>query len=320
MYKKRSSIERLRASERARSRARWHAVRDDVVMHFAYGQGSRALLEGRVIDFDIEHVATAGDRSLTNLRRTLKLLINDERIHRSVRAWMTSHEWETTTDGEGFFRFELENLAALAPGWHRIHAASGDASDEIGLLLTPPENVHGVISDVDDTLLISEVTRKRQLLANTLLRNPLQRLVVPGIAKLYHALLGRNPQPQCAPMFYLSATPRQLHLPLQAALDHNGLPKGVLITKRITTDRTSESLNQYKYKFAEIAEILAYVPHARFTLIGDDGEHDPAVFEAIREHYPERIDSIWIRHVRPQDKRHKVAHQGDLAELLEQHL
>lgn len=319
MFKKRSSVERLHASERARIRSRWRVVRDDVVMHFAYGQGARALLEGRVIDFVAERAATPGDSSLTNLRRSLRLLINDERVHRPVLAWTGTHEWESTTDSEGFFRFQLENLAGLAPGWHRMHAESGDATDEIGLLLVPRENVHGVISDVDDTLLISEVTRKRQLLVNTLLRNPLQRLVVPGIAQLYQALLARNPHPSCAPMFYLSATPRQLHLPLQAALDHNGLPKGVLITKRITNDRTSESLNQFAYKFAEIAEILEYVPQARFTLIGDDGEHDPEVFESIREHYPERIDSIWIRHVRPIDQRSSVPHQGNLAELIEQY-
>lgn len=240
-------------------------------------------------------------------------------MHREVRAWMTGHEWKGVTDAEGFFRLELHNLAALASGWHRIHAAAGDAEDEIGLLLVPPDNVHGIISDVDDTLLISEVISKRRLLINTLLRNPLQRLVVPRIGALYRALLARNVQPHCAPMFYLSASPRQLHLPLQAVLDHNDLPKGVLITKRITNDRSSESLNQFVYKFAKIKEILGLVPHARFTLIGDDGEHDPEVFESIREHYPERIDSIWIRRVHPNEKRAKVSHQGDLAELLEEY-
>jgi phosphatidate phosphatase APP1 len=319
MFNKRSSIERLRASARAQTRSRWHAVRDDVVMHFAYGQGARAILEGRVIDFEAERVASPGDAALTNLRQTLRLLFNKERMHKAVRVWMTAHEWQGATDAEGFFRFEPHNLAALPPGWHRIHAEAGDAQDEIGLLLVPPENVYGVISDVDDTLLISQVTRKWQLLINTLLRNPLQRLVVPGIAHLYRSLLERNPQPHCAPMFYLSATPRQLHLPLQAILDHNDLPKGVLVTKRVTNDRSSESLNQFVYKFAKIEEILELVPHARFVLIGDDGEHDPEVFESVREYYPDRIEAIWIRRVHPDPARPRIAHQGDLADLLREH-
>jgi phosphatidate phosphatase APP1 len=320
MYNKRSSFDRLQTNQRARERSRWHAVQDDVVLYFAFGSCGHVIVEGRVIDFQRERLATASDRSLTNLRRSLRLIFNEERRHREVRLWMTSREWHTVTDDEGYFRCELKNLAAVEPGWHRIHADCGDATDSIGLLLVPPENVHGLISDIDDTVLVSEVSSKRRLLLNTFLRNPLQRAVVSGVAQLYRTAAERNPLPSCAPLFYLSASPRQLHLPLQTILDHNGLPPGVLITKRVTNDATSEPLrNQFAYKKRKLEEILGLVKHVRFTLVGDDSEHDPEVFAEIRRLYPERIDAIWMRHVHPDTKRARLENQLSLAELLQAH-
>jgi phosphatidate phosphatase APP1 len=275
------------------------------------------VVEGRVIDFQMERLAHVEDRSLTNLRRSLRLLFNEERRNRPVRLWMTSHEWHTVTDEEGYFRCELHNLAGVSAGWHTIHAEAGDASDQIGLLIVPPENVHGLISDVDDTLLISEVISKGKLIFNTLLRNPLQRSVVPGVADLYRSFAERNVLPASAPLFYLSATPRQLHLSLQSILDHNGFPPGVLITKRVTNDSTSEPFrNQLAYKLAKIEQILVQVKNAKFTLVGDDTEHDPEVFSEIRKRFPDRIEEIWMRHVHPDTKRLRHENQQNLAELL----
>jgi phosphatidate phosphatase APP1 len=314
---KRTSIDRLHAHARSQARSRLHLLRDDIVLYNAYGAAGRALLEGRVIDYQMERIASVADRRLSNLRRSLRLMFNEERRHMAVRAWMTNREWTTVTDEEGYFQIDMHNLAAIPSGWHRIHAAAGDATDEIGLLLVPPENAHGVISDVDDTILITQVSSKRLMLINTFLRNPTQREVVPGIAAAYRALLAKNPMPAAAPMFYLSATPRQLHLPLQAILDRNGMPPGVLITKLITNDATSEPLlDQLAYKTAKIEQILARVPHARFTLIGDDAERDPEVFAAIRDRHPSRIDAIWIRRVHPDPERPRLPGQGNLTDLL----
>jgi phosphatidate phosphatase APP1 len=314
---KRTSIERLQAKARSQMRAQWQPLRDDIALYNAYGAAGRAMLEGRVIDYQEQRLASMADRRIANLRRSLRMMFNAERKHLPVRAWMTNREWHAVTDEEGYLQIEMHNIAAIPCGWHRIHTVAGDATDEIGLLLVPPENVHGIISDVDDTILITHVSSKRLMLMNTFLRNPLQRQVVPGIANAYRAMLAKNPRPAAAPMFYLSATPRQLHLALQAILDHNGMPPGVLITKRITNDASSEPLlDQLVYKTAKIEQILARVPHVTFTLIGDDAERDPEVFAAIREHHPSRIGSIWIRHVHPDPQRPRLPGQGDLTELI----
>ena len=321
MYNKRSSSDRLQYTERARQRARFSAVKDDVVLHYAFGANGYAIVEGRVIDFQQERQFNLNDHALVNLRRSLRFVLNAERAHRPVRVWMTNHEWHTVTDAEGYFRVEMHNLASVAPGWHRLHAESGDATDEIGLLMVPSQNTHGLISDIDDTLLISHVSSKRKLLFNTLMRNPLQRAIVTGVRELYTSFAARNELSTCAPLFYLSATPRQLHLPLQTILDHNGMPPGVLITKRVTNDATSEPIrDQFAYKLNKLKQILELVKHVRFTLVGDDTEHDPEVFEEVRRLYADRIDAIWMRRVSADARRVRFVNQLDLAELIELHV
>ena len=244
--------------------------------------------------------------------------MNEERAYVPVHISLRTHEWQTMTDEEGYFRLEVTNLAALPAGWHRFRASAGDADDEAGLLLVPPENTHGIVSDVDDTILVTEVGSKRRMLSNTLLHNPLQRRIFPGMPQLYRRLAALNPVAAAAPVFYLSATPRQLHLPLQAILEHNQLPRGVLITKRVTGDATSEPVrDQFAYKTRKIEQLLERLPHVTFTLIGDDAERDPDIFAAIRKQHPTRIAAVWVRRVNAHPHLAVRPDQGDLAALLQ---
>jgi phosphatidate phosphatase APP1 len=298
-------------------RGRSSALPDALVLYYAYGSRGAAVLEGRVIDHQVVREHALLDSRGRNLRRNLQLLFNKERSHVPVCASLHGQRWRARTDVEGYFRIELQGLDALASGWHRVHVSAGAATAHIPLLLVPAENAHGVISDVDDTLMITEVNRRWRMLANTFLRNPLQRRLVPGMPAVFRQLAARNPLPDAAPIFYVSASPRQLHMPLQAVLDHNGFPPGVLITKRVTNDATREPLlDQLRYKLTRFEEILSRAPGVTFTLIGDDGEHDPEIFKKLRELHPSRIDAVWIRHVHPDPKRPRVAEQHDLNELI----
>lgn len=299
------------------ARRRSRGAPDALVLYFAFGSGATAVLEGRVIDGQVHRAPALVDSRRRNLNRNLRFLFNRERIDVEVSASLHGRTWRTRTDAEGYFKFELEGMDGVQPGWHPVEVTARAVTARIPLLLLPPENAHGVISDFDDTLMITEVNRRWRMLANTFLRNPLQRRVVPGMSSLFGTLVARNPQPSTAPLFYVSASPRQLHMPLQAVLDHNGFPPGVLITKRVTNDATREPLlDQMRYKLARIEDILARTPRVKYTLIGDDGEHDPEIFQVLRERHPSRIDAIWIRHVHPSLARVRLPGQGNLSELL----
>ena len=70
--------------------------------------------------------------------------------------------------------------------------------------------------------------------------NPAQRKAVPGVAAFYKTLAQRNPQPDLAPIFYLSASPSQLQERIRAFLDLNHFPDGVLVTKKLNRDKSAD--------------------------------------------------------------------------------
>lgn len=291
----------------------------EVIVYPSFGFGSTATIEGRVIAHEArdEHATEDGKRE--NLERNLQLLINKEIADVKVTVSVGQRTWDTVTDAEGYFRIDAHEENLLPAGWHAVSAQAPAGTGSGSLLMVPAGNVQGVISDFDDTVVVSEVNRFFRLLGHSLLKNPQQREAVPGMAEQYARLIAGNPDASTAPLFYLSASPRQLQSPIQSFLDYNGFPRGVLITKRVTNDTTSEPLrDQIRYKSEKLADILERLPDVTFTLFGDDGEHDPEIYHALRQRYPDRISAIWIRRVHPDPQRVRIDGQGDVAELLKQ--
>jgi phosphatidate phosphatase APP1 len=290
----------------------------EVVVYPGFGAG-QFLLEGRVIEARGDGPDAADDSWFVNLRRTLRRLINDEQKQVALRVRIGSGEWRAKTDAEGYFLLEEKLPPGSGAGWQAVEVAteSGDARAPGALLVVPEANRLGIISDLDDTLLVSDVADKSGLVRKTLLLNYAQRQAVAGTAEFYARLARRNPQPEAAPIFYLSASPRQLQAGIQAFLDKNGFPRGVLITKKVTNDKTGDPLtDQIRYKVGRIEQLLAALPQVRFVLVGDDGESDPETYDEIRRRHPGRIESVWIRKVHRDAARPVYPGQRNLAEAL----
>jgi phosphatidate phosphatase APP1 len=295
----------------------WAAKEDAIVIYPAISNGKAVTIEGRVIERKNKPEPTITDRKRDNFSRNMDLMTNDERKHYPITVKLGTREWPLTTDQEGYFRIEADRINELTPGWYAVtgHTAQGEGTGE--LLVVPITNTQGIISDIDDTVQVTEVNNKTRMMTNTFMLNPLQRKVVPGIVPFYHQLARANAQPELAPIIYLSASPRQLHTNIDLFLTHNEFPHGILITKRVTDDSTSEPItDQVAYKTAKIEAILAQLPGIRFTLVGDDGEHDPEIYAGIQQRFPERVATIWIRHVNPDPKRARIVGEGILNEEL----
>lgn len=290
----------------------------DVVLYASYGTGQKAIVEGRVITREERSEPEPDDDRARNLRRNLRALMNEEHANVPVAVSIGDSSWKATTDREGYFRVLIENMPPIPAGWNTVSATTARGTGTGTLLMVPSQNVHGLISDFDDTVLVSEVNSKTRLLANSLLLNHLQREPVQGVAEAYRTLAARNADAQASPLFYLSASPRQIQGSIQAFLDHNEFPRGVVITKRVTNDASSEPIdNQFAYKIGKLVEVFERLPHVSFVLVGDDGEQDPEIYAAMRKRYGERVSAIWIRRVNPDPKRTRIEGQGDLAALLE---
>ncbi|MEM7261061.1 MAG: phosphatase domain-containing protein [Planctomycetota bacterium] len=156
-----------------------------------------------------------------------------------------------------------------------------------------------VISDLDDTIKVSEVSSKRALLRNTFLR---EFVAVDGMATAYRRLAERG-----ASFHYLSSSPWHLYPELQRFLDVEPFPPGTIDLQHFRwKDRTFWSLfrSPEKRKRAAIEEFLRRYPHRTVILVGDTAELDPEVYAAIARLHPERVEAIYLRNVTEEPRTH----------------
>ncbi len=148
-----------------------------------------------------------------------------------------------------------------------------------------------VISDIDDTIKISNVTSKQLLLKNTFLE---EFEPVPGMAKLF----AQWESDYQAAFHYVSSSPWQLYPELESFRERYHFPKASFHLKSIRPkDRTILNLfaDPVITKTAEITRLVNRFPQRHFVLVGDAGERDPEIYGALARKYPNQIVAILIR-------------------------
>ena len=164
-----------------------------------------------------------------------------------------------------------------------------------------------VISDIDDTIRISDVANRAALLRGTFVE-PFE--AVPGMARLYQDWA------RCGAQFhYVSATPWQLYVPIASFLDAHGFPKGTFHLKDFRwRDRTFFNLfaSADRYKRSRIEPLLNRLPRRRVALVGDSGQRDPEVFGDLARRYPRQVRWIFVRDLSgsTQASRYRAAFAG----------
>lgn len=289
-----------------------------VIIYDAIGRANAITIEGRVVEAEQRSAATSDDPWWKNLWRNARKMFVSERERTAVALVLHGETLHARGDEEGHFRIDHIPVSAIPHGWHEVTATGAGLSGRGKALVVPPTQPHGLISDVDDTVLVSDVTDKSRLLKNTFLKNPEQRAAFPGTAAFYAQLAARNADSVTAPLIYLSASPRHLAPNIRAFLDKQGFPRGVLLTKQISGNNKDPLLDQERYKIERIEALLAALPWVTFTLIGDDGERDPEIYRTIAERHPQRVAAIYIRRVHPDPVRARYPGQRDLAEAISQ--
>jgi hypothetical protein len=151
-----------------------------------------------------------------------------------------------------------------------------------------------VISDIDDTVKITEVRDREALLRNTFLA-PFQ--AVPGMAGVYRRWIDRAAGDH---LHFVSSSPWQLYPALRAMLDQAGFPAATFTLKRVRLkDRSVRALfaDPRETKPEAIQALLDAYPGRRAILVGDSGELDPEIYGEIARRHPQRVAYIAIRDV-----------------------
>ena len=174
----------------------------------------------------------------------------------------------------------------------RVALAPGDQRQfENDVAFIPPKGV-SVISDIDDTIKISQVAHRSQLLQNTFL-NPF--VTVPGMAQLYSSWKDEG-----IAFHYVSSSPWQLFGPLNELLVGSGFPKGSFHLRSYRFGDPSVLkllLARKRNKYNVIKSIFRMFPQRRFILVGDSGEKDPEIYGKVARKFPQQIERVLIRRV-----------------------
>ncbi len=178
--------------------------------------------------------------------------------------------------------------------WLEVEATlrEGDARRFVGhVQFIAPTGV-SLISDIDDTIKISEVGDKRALMQRTFLR-PFEAF--DTVADAYTRLSDDG-----VTIHYVSASPWQLYPALDAFFRQVGLPRGSMHLRDFRWKDKSllEIIGSSKeHKLAAIDELITRYPGRKFILVGDSGEADPEIYGEIFRRHPDNVLHILIRNV-----------------------
>lgn len=204
---------------------------------------------------------------------------------------------------------EIAQAGLLNDGWLDVRVMGSDGSDrDLGKVHLLDDCGVSVISDIDDTLKVTEVHSRRSLIANTFLR---EFQAIDGMAERY-----RQWADDGAAFHYVSSSPWQLFSPLADLFRRAGLPEG---TFHLRSFRIREHmlrrllLVRRQGKAAAIRSILRRFPRRRFVLVGDSGEKDPEIYGAVARKFSDQVQAIFIRqleHRRLEGDRLRKAFRG----------
>lgn len=201
----------------------------------------------------------------------------------------------TNSAGRTSTRIKLQAApAAREHRWVRFALAmpGGDHRQFDGRALIVPTQGLSVISDIDDTIKVSQVRDRHELLLNTFAR---EFVAVPGMAQQYLALA----KIRGTRFHYVSAGPIQLYPPLDRFMHDAGFPAGSVHLRESTAYSSVIPGHDASrmHKLATIRRLLADFPQRRFLLIGDSGEADPEIYGEIARAHREQVVGIRIRDV-----------------------
>lgn len=279
-----------------------------ITVYRGYGNDQIVNLFGRVLEDKGIRRAAVDDSLWDHLLAMYKRIESDEAPGMSVRieSEATPEAVITVSDDEGFLRASLLNRnPSSAGGWLPVtctllDAPSGQTQVHFTgqALIPPPTHRFGVISDIDDTIIVSHATAMLQMARLALLNNARQRLPFAGVAELYQALQRGSGGDEKNPIFYVSSSPWNLYDLLEDFMIVHGLPVGPIFLRDYGVDRDVQSTFEHgNHKTTHINALLDFYANTPFILIGDSGQQDPEIYAAIARQHRGRILAIYIRDV-----------------------
>jgi len=266
----------------------------------AFGNGREIFTKGRVISAYKQSRPSAKNNWLKNILASIRRYSVVGIPEVTVKISVGEADFLVVSDQDGVFEISVEDLnKEIDHIFYRI--LSEDELSQIGkrkLRIDRFDSPIGIISDIDDTILISHSTEIGKKFWLSISKNAYTRRPLPGVSEFYKKLTKDGKYP----IFYVSSSDWSLFDLIKDFMFYREIPLGPILLK----DNQINLKNIWKsgggshgHKKEKINLLMKMFPNMAFYLIGDSGQHDPEIYEEIVQEFPGQVKSIFIRIVNP---------------------
>jgi phosphatidate phosphatase APP1 len=286
---------------------------------YAFGNESRIFVQGRVVESYKQSKPSARKSKFQNVLAAMRRYAGSSVPDVKVEVIYQDERKVLESDSEGIISCTFDQ-----PKVESNH------HDTLTLSLVPEENIEperrqfsmhvhrydskhprGIISDIDDTILISHATRVGRKFWLSISKNAYTRRPFPGISEFYKSLTNHGQHP----VFYVSSSDWNLFDLIRDFLNFRNIPAGVILLKDLHIDLKNiwkSGGGGHQHKLSKIEMLLELYSGMQFILIGDSGQHDPEIYSEIIRDYPGRITAVYIREIKQMDDQRRKLLQAKI--------
>ncbi|MCH7402008.1 phosphatase domain-containing protein [Belliella kenyensis] len=282
-------------------------VRMEVLL--AFGNEHEIFIKGRLVEAYKQSNPSPKKSALQNFIATLRRYAGNSVSDVQVKLQFQDAEKLLVSNEEGLFEVKLplnvtENKSVECAQLTLIEDEGIVAEIKTVRFIISRYSTNtplGIISDIDDTIIISHATSLGKKLWLSISKNAYTRRPFPGVSTFYNYLSndGQNP------VFYVSSSDWNLFHLIQDFLEYRRIPKGPLLLKdpHVTLRNIWKSGGgSHEHKLEKISQLMTLFPKTKFILIGDSGQHDPELYTRIIETFPNQVKAVYIRRIKKVDK------------------
>ncbi len=270
-------------------------------IYLGYANEEELIVMGHVFkrtyDYDFQKKNFKNASSIINQFR-IKTLENFD-----VYLKYGNQEIHTKTLDDGYFKFCIPLEKETHFGWIEYEVSIKYESEIIvskANFIRPHKGNLGIISDIDDTFLISHTQNIFRKIYILLFKNVNDRRVFKDVVSHYQALssAGRHNTEGENAFFFISSSEWNLYRFIVKFAKIHHLPRAVILLKdikRSLTDFFMSGRGNHDHKFDKIKHVLEFYPNLKYVLLGDDSQQDPVLYERICKIFPVTVVAVYIR-------------------------
>ncbi len=279
-----------------------------IIPYNAFGDDEKVVITGGVIEDKGISDPQEGQNLWKNFLATVRRYSGDEIAGVRVRIEYGDISEVVRTDDRGLFHTIIPTGKPQGENheWPSVRYTLLDDITEEGRTVTAESKIRIIgkeekfliVSDIDDTILVSHSTHSMKKLRLMLFKNALTRSPVTGVSDFYQAL--SNPgNDNSRPIFYVSGSEWNLYDLLIDFLKYQKIPRGTLLLSdsKLSLFRIWQSGKRYREKITIIKGLFELYHNHDFILIGDSGQKDPEIYLRMAEMYASRIKAVYIRDI-----------------------